>query len=123
MDSSLLILILIVLIVFVLFKFSKNLNNKIDAKIQKDIITHFRGQGYKIIEIKEVLNNNDKNLPFNTNEWSFWGSEGGRDHYANKFWKATLEDEKNTQFIKYVNTGHFYLYKVYLIEKAPLNNS
>jgi len=64
MDSSFLIFLIIVLIVFVLFKFSKNLNNKIDVKIQKDIITHFQDQDYKIIEIKEVLNNNDKNLPY-----------------------------------------------------------
>ena len=109
--------ILIIALVILSFIGISNFNKKVDAKILNDIRHYFEDADYQVIKIESITGKKIKDAPFNTREWSLSTGTQGKEYYANLFWKVFLKDKENKESMKWVNTGHFFLYKVYFIVK------
>lgn len=111
-------LLIIIVGLYFFVKIIPSFNKKIDDKIKNDIRKYFESQNYKVINLVNINGEKGKDIPFNTRE-SFAPSlgSGGRNYCANHFWKITLIDHTNTEIIKWVNTGHFFMKQIYFIVK------
>ena len=106
-----------ILIVIIMFIFFKKLNEKIEDKIERDINNYFEKLGYQLVEIERIKGEKVKDLPFEIMKWKPSTDIEGRNYFANRFWKITLKNKDNKKSIKWVNTGHLFLYKMYFIVK------
>lgn len=109
-------ILLIIAFAVIAFKGVRLFNKKFEQNILNDIHRHFQSKGYIVKSIKSIANN-AKEIPFNVDEWSPSTGIYGKNYYANRFWKVVLVDSEQTEIISWVNTGHLFLYKMYLIEK------
>lgn len=83
----------------------------------QDIYNHFESKDLIVTNIKSLTNNSTE-IPFNVNEWSPSTGVHGKNYYTNRFWKVEVIDSEQNAHIKWVNTGHLFLYKMYFIEKT-----
>ena len=109
--------ILIILTSIFVFKGIRIFNKKIENKILNDVYKHFESEQLTIQNVSSI-SKNSKEIPFNINEWTPSTGMHSKNYYANRFWKVEIIDDQNLIIIKWVNTGHIFFYKMYIIVKS-----
>lgn len=109
-------LIITIIVIALLFYLIPAFNRRVDEKIEKDIYQHFTNKGLNIVSLEKLTTASLKNAPFKIPR--FTPSTGfEKNYFADNYWKLTIADKADFNKIIWVNSGHLFLWKMYLIEK------